>query len=104
MFRKVAGMTLSTTEKLEKASEMLKAMAHPSRMGMVELLKAGKALNVTEIHEALGLEQAVASQHLAVLKKKGILKAERKGKNTYYSLSNKHLGELLDIINKCNRC
>ncbi|MDP5170140.1 MAG: metalloregulator ArsR/SmtB family transcription factor, partial [Bacteroidia bacterium] len=73
-------------EFLETSTEVLRAMAHPIRLAVVDVLKDGQKLSVTEIHELLNIEQAVASHHLRILKDKSILNARRKGKNTFYSL------------------
>ena len=86
---------------LETASEMLKAIAHPVRIAIVELLGADQQLNVTEIYEALKIEQAVASHHLSILKNKGVLLSERSGKNCYYSLKHQRLSQIIECINKC---
>lgn len=76
----------------------LKALAHPIRLSMVELLKDGQQKNVTEIYEQLGLEQAVASQHLSILKEKDILTSERRGKQTFYSVKHACAVEIIDLV------
>jgi DNA-binding transcriptional ArsR family regulator len=88
-------------DKLESASEMLKAIAHPIRITIVGMLDDEKKLNVTEIYETLGIEQAVASHHLSILKNKGVLLSERSGKNCYYSLKHQRLSQIIDCIDKC---
>ncbi len=80
---------------LESSTELLRAMAHPIRLAIIDLLKEGTKLSVTEIHESLDIEQAVASHHLRILKDKNVLNSRRKGKNTFYSL--RHLG-FSDIV------
>ena len=87
--------------KLETASEMLKAIAHPIRIAIVGMLDDNKKLNVTQIHEALNVEQAVASHHLSILKNKGVLTSEREGKNCYYSLKHQRLSQIVACIDKC---
>ena len=69
---------------LEKTASSLKAIAHPIRLAMIDLLKDGRRMNVTQIYMALDLEQAVASQHLSILKDRGILASKRQGKHSYY--------------------
>jgi len=88
-------------DKLESASEMLKAIAHPIRIAIVGMLDDQKKLNVTEIYEALKIEQAVASHHLSILKNKGVLISEREGKNCYYSLKFTRLSQIVSCIEKC---
>ena len=87
--------------KLESASEMLKAIAHPIRITIVGMLDNDKKLSVTEIHKALKIEQAVASHHLSILKNKGVLFSERSGKNSYYSLKHQRLSQIVACIDKC---
>lgn len=76
-------------EFLEDVTEKLKAIAHPIRFTMVDLLYTEKKLSVTDIHEKLGIEQAVASHHLRILKSQDIVKVSRDGKNSFYSLAKK---------------
>jgi len=73
-------------EQLERAANMLKAIAHPMRIAIIGFLEDGLQLSVTEIHEKLGIEQSTTSHHLGILKDKGVLVSRREGKNTYYSL------------------
>ncbi|MEM6764488.1 MAG: metalloregulator ArsR/SmtB family transcription factor [Bacteroidota bacterium] len=70
---------------LETSTEVLRAIAHPIRIGIIDLLSEEK-LSVTEIHQKLKIEQAIASHHLRILKDKKILSSQREGKNTFYSL------------------
>ncbi len=87
--------------KLENASEMLKAIAHPIRISIVSLLDGNKKLSVTEIFQQLNIEQAVASHHLSILKNKGVLLSERKGKNCNYYLKHQRLSQIIACIDKC---
>lgn len=73
-------------EKLELAAEMLKAIAHPTRINILNMLSDGKRRNVTELHTLLCCGQATISHHLGILKNKGILISKREGKNTYYEI------------------
>ena len=86
------------TNALIQTAHSLKAIAHPIRLAMVELLKKGEQLNVTEIYETLGLEQAVASQHLGVLRERNILKATRNGKHTFYSLRHPCVVDVIELM------
>lgn len=88
-------------EKLERAAEMLKAIAHPMRIAIVKYLEDGKKLTVTEIHRRLDIEQSTTSHHLGILKDKGVLCSKREGKNTYYFLRFDKLSLIVDCINKC---
>jgi DNA-binding transcriptional ArsR family regulator len=73
-------------DKLSRAVNMLKVIAHPVRLAVVDVLTNNKQMTVLEIQEALGLEQAVASQHLTLLIDKGVLRSEKVGRNKYVSL------------------
>jgi DNA-binding transcriptional ArsR family regulator len=89
-------------EKLEQAASRLRAMAHPMRIAIVDLLTANKRLTVTEIYERLNIEQASASHHLNILKNKGLLESKRDGKMILYSLKYDALTRLIDCINCCS--
>lgn len=88
-------------DKLETAASKLRAIAHPMRIAIIDLLHV-KELSVTEIYEKLNIEQASASHHLNILKSKGVLSSKRAGKKIYYSLKNQTLTEIIDCINRCN--
>lgn len=88
-------------ESLEKASGMLKAMAHPIRIEILGCLVDGKAKSVTEIHNQIGIEQSTASHHLGILKDKGVLGSKREGKNTFYYLKHENVVTLLKCIGDC---
>lgn len=90
-----------TAEQLEKASGILKAIAHPVRIAILEFLEDGRQATVTEIHEYLSIEQSTTSHHLGILKDKGVLGSKRDGKNTFYFIRNENLTNIIDCINKC---
>lgn len=90
-----------TIEQLEKAASMLKAIAHPMRIAILNNLENGKRLTVTEIHEALDIEQSTASHHLGILRDKDVLTSKREGKNTYYAIKHDRLNTLIDCISTC---
>jgi DNA-binding transcriptional ArsR family regulator len=89
-------------EKLELAASKLRAISHPMRIAIINLLANGQKKSVTEIYESLEIEQATASHHLNILKSKGLLLSNRDGKKIYYSLKNVTLTEIIHCINKCN--
>jgi DNA-binding transcriptional ArsR family regulator len=97
-------MTKQTTldiQKLEIAASKLRAMAHPMRIAIIELLTDNKKLTVTEIYVRLNIEQASASHHLNILKNKGLLESKRDGKMILYSLKTNVLANVVDCINQC---
>ena len=89
-------------EKLEQAASKLRAMAHPMRIAILELLHDGNQMSVTEIYRKLKIEQAAASHHLNILKNKGVLASRRDGKKIFYSIKNTVLTEIVDCLNRCN--
>ncbi len=78
-------------------AEMCKAFSSPTRLEILDILRMG-AMSVTELTEKTGLGQANMSQHLSVLRNKGVLVAVRKGRNTYYMLANRKIIRAFDII------
>lgn len=84
-------------EFLEQATEKLKAMAHPIRFVIIEMLSRENELTVTDIHEKLDIEQAVASHHLRILKNQNVVKVSRDGKNSFYSLTSTSFPRSLTI-------
>jgi DNA-binding transcriptional ArsR family regulator len=86
---------------LDNAASMLKAIAHPMRIAIINYLDEGKRLTVTEIHQYLDIEQSTASHHLGILKDKGVLDCKREGKNTYYFVKHESLHNIINCISKC---
>jgi DNA-binding transcriptional ArsR family regulator len=90
-------------ENLEKAANMLKAIAHPVRISIVGYLEDGKKRTVTEIQKQLGIEQSTTSHHLVILKDRGVLSSKREGKNTWYFLKHQNLKTVLNSVSECCR-
>ena len=84
-------------EAAEHVAEVLKAVAHPVRLKVVELLEKGE-MCVGDIVEALGEKQAITSQHLNMMKDKGVLAARREGSRVYYRIENKNVIRLLYCV------
>lgn len=87
--------------RLEEAAAKLRALAHPMRVAIIELLDKEKELNVTSIYETLDIEQATASHHLNILKNKGVLSSRRDGKNTYYSIRPDSILQIIECVTRC---
>src|SRR5713101_4975419 len=79
-------------------SGIFQALAHPTRIAIVELLRDEKDVPVSRIYEQLGLEQANVSQHLAVLRSKQIVVGRKNGNQVFYSLRDPILGKVLDLM------
>lgn len=83
---------------LRKAVLVLRAVNHKLRQRMIDLLEENQRMTVTDIYIKLRLEQSVASQHLAILRKAGVVKTERQGKYIFYSLDNERLGQISRLV------
>lgn len=83
---------------LRKAVLTLRAVNHKLRKQIINLLEESKKLTVTEIYVKLRLEQSVASQHLAILRRAGVVKTTRDGKFIYYSLNKKRILEISELV------
>lgn len=81
----------------EHVAEVLKAVAHPVRLQIVELLET-KEMCVGDIVMALGVKQAITSQQLNMMKDKGVLNCRRNGTKVYYRIENKNVIKLLSCI------
>lgn len=82
----------------KKAAMLLRALNHKLRQQILKLIDEEGKMTVTELYEKLFLEQSVASQHLAVLRKANIVKTTRQGKFVYYSVNTNRLEEVNNII------
>lgn len=82
----------------KKAAYAFRAINHGLRASILRLLDEQKRLGVTEIYHRLNLEQSVASQHLAILRRAGIVKTEREGKTINYSINKPRLTQMERII------
>jgi DNA-binding transcriptional ArsR family regulator len=80
-------------------AEIFQALAHPTRIAIVELLRSGE-MSAGELIEKLGLEQANASQHFAVLRGKQIVVNRKEGNQVFYSLRDPVLIEVLDVLRR----
>lgn len=83
---------------VKKAALILRAVNHKLRQQILKLIDEHGKMTVTELYVKLRLEQSVASQHLAILRKAGFVNTERDGKFIYYSVNNQRLEELNQFI------
>jgi ArsR family transcriptional regulator len=77
---------------------VFQALAHPTRIALVELLRDEGEVPVSRLYERLGLEQANVSQHLAVLRSRQIVVGRKDGNQVFYSLRDPILGRVLDLM------
>lgn len=83
---------------VKKASLILRAINHKLRQQVLKLIDEHGKITVTEIYVKLRLEQSVASQHLAILRKAGFVKTERDGKFIYYTVNSSRIEELNQFV------
>ena len=76
---------------------VFQALAHPTRVAIVEYLNQGE-MSVGQLCEAVGVEQANASQHLAVLRNKSIVQTRKAGNQPFYSLRDPAFGKVLEAL------
>ena len=81
----------------EMQADMCQTLANPKRLQILNLLKDGE-LSVGAMVEALGVAKANLSQHLGVMRQKGILVTRREGTTIYYHLATPHIGEACKIM------
>lgn len=87
-------------EKFEETAELLKVIAHPVRLCIVNGLLEKGTCNVSFIQNCLDTPQSTISQHLQRLKSAGIVEGKREGTEIYYSISNKKIALLVqDLLN-----
>jgi len=80
-------------------AEVFQALAHPTRIAIIEALRAGE-MSAGQLIQQLGLEQANASQHLSVLRAKRIVVNRKVGNQVFYSVRDPVLIEILDILRR----
>ena len=84
-------------EKLRVAAETLKAVAHPVRLRIIEILENGEK-SVSEICARLGTKQSLTSQQLNRMKDKGVLNSRREGNLVFYSIANPRVINVIHCI------
>lgn len=84
-------------------SSIFKALAHPTRLKIMELLLHRESLCVCHIYEALDLEQANVSQHLRVLRNAGLLESRKEGLQVHYSICCQSIADLLEQANQIGK-
>ena len=81
------------------AAEVMKAMAHPVRLGVIEILADGER-TVTQLYEELGCSQSMMSQQLKILCQQKLVDIRKEGTQKYCSLSNRDFLKLFDCMHK----
>jgi DNA-binding transcriptional ArsR family regulator len=85
---------------IKKAAIILRAVNHKLRQQILKQIDEQGKMTVTQLYQKLLLEQSVASQHLAILRKAGLVKTTRHGKFIYYSVNAERLVEIDEFVKK----
>lgn len=89
------------TDKILSAVNMLKVIAHPVRLAILDILTENKQMTVLQIQEALDLEQAIASQHLTLMEDRGVLVSEKVSRNKFVSLRFPNMKNIVNCLEDC---
>ena len=88
--------------KLDKVANILKAISHPVRLEILEVLEGKPAQSVAQILAQVDVEQSLLSHHLTKMKDKGILDSFRDGRNIYYGLAITQITGIFDCMEHCD--
>jgi ArsR family transcriptional regulator len=86
-------------KRIERAAEVLKTVAHPVRLRIVEILESGER-SVSELKELLGVTQPLTSQHLSQMRVRGVLGSRREGAQVYYSIADPGVVKVIHCIRR----
>lgn len=84
----------------ERISELFRTVAHPVRIGILQLLAEGDK-NLHELYEQLGCSQSVMSQQIRILRDRGLIECKKEGTRKYCTV---HTGSLQHLIHCAQRC
>lgn len=82
---------------LEQAAECLKTLAHPHRLRIVQMLLRGR-YTVGELAEACGIPSHMASEHLRLMQRCGLLASEKEGRKAFYRIAEPHLESIMHCV------
>ncbi len=85
---------IGRTEQIERTAQAMRAIAHPLRLKILCVL-GGHEMRVRDIVEAVGTSQSNVSQHLAILRGKGVLSPRKVANHVYYSVSDQRMLQLI---------
>ncbi len=87
-----------SNERLQVSSDVLRALAHPLRMKILEFIDKNKTINVNKIYNTLKLEQSITSQHLKILRASGLVHTHREGKFIHYTIDYPRLANAMKAV------
>ncbi|MDR3567174.1 MAG: metalloregulator ArsR/SmtB family transcription factor [Syntrophobacteraceae bacterium] len=90
---------LIDAEQIQRAADILKTVAHPARLRIIDFLEPGEQ-PVANICKCLNAPQPFISHHLGLMKAKGILVSRRNGNQVFYSVANKSVIEVIHCVRK----
>jgi DNA-binding transcriptional ArsR family regulator len=101
--KNATGKALIPPDRLETAAEVLRVLGHPARLRLADILDRGGPMAVHAIMEQAGLRQASVSEHLNKMKRAGIIKAVRRGREVWYRIEDPRALTLLNCLRKGDR-
>ena len=97
-------MNRAERAKYETRAKVLKALAHPARLKLVDVLAEHEEVCVCELTEEIGMDMSTVSRHLTQLKNAGIVESDKRGQMVFYSLRVKCLKSLFGCIESVVKC
>lgn len=89
-----------STDKSRELAELLKTIAHPVRIGILQMLHEGEK-NLHELYEQLGCSQSVMSQHIRILRDRGLIDCKKKVTSKYCTVPAGNLSQLIECAHTC---
>ncbi len=91
-------LSKDNAEIIKNAKMKIRALNHPLRQKLLKLIKDhNDRIFVTDIYKKLHIEQSVASQHLAILRRNGFVKTQREGRTIWYSVNDAEIKRLISV-------
>ncbi len=97
-------MDAKSRAKYEARAKIIKAMAHPTRLFIVDELGRSGERCVCELTEMVGADMSTISRHLAMLKNAGIIEDEKRGQQVYYSLRVQCITSFFECVESVMKC
>lgn len=88
---------MTSLEGMEEAAKCLKTLAHPHRLRMVQLLLQGE-YTVGELAKSCGIQSHMASEHLKLMERCGLLSNRREGRKIFYKVTEPHLANIMACV------